>query len=209
MKILEEITYNKRRYYIVKTKYGNCRVYKNDYKGGHRPTINSAINKNTYFENKAKEVHGNRYDYSKVIYKGCEHKVIIICDIHGEFKQTPHNHLKGNNCEKCGRIQSSNNRITHSKGLNKGIVYCLKIKDLDNKYFYKIGFTKHSIEYRYSYFKKSKMPYENYEILWQKVLNLEKAKFLENRYHKLLGEYHYKPKINFAGSKTECFRVLD
>lgn len=208
MKILQEIKYKNRKYYIVKTKYGNCRIYKPDFDKGHKPTINSALNKNQFFINKAKEIHGNKYDYSKINYQGTDNKIIIICPLHGEFKQTPHNHLKGNNCTTCGKIASSNNRITYTKGLDKGIVYCLKIKELDGSIFYKIGFTKHSIKYRYSKFKQSKMPYKDYEILWEKVLKQKEASILENKYHKILSKYHYIPKLKFAGCKSECFKIL-
>jgi len=41
-------------------------------------------NHDTFLE-RAKEVHGNRYDYSKVKYETTEKKVIIICKEHGEF----------------------------------------------------------------------------------------------------------------------------
>ena len=41
-----------------------------------------------------KEVHGDKYDYSKVNYKTMRTKVCIICPIHGEFWQTPEKHLK-------------------------------------------------------------------------------------------------------------------
>lgn len=37
---------------------------------------------------KAREVHGDKYDYSKVNYINNSTKVIIICPIHGEFEQT-------------------------------------------------------------------------------------------------------------------------
>lgn len=47
-------------------------------------------------------VHGTKYDYSKVVYSGMEGKVVILCPVHGEFKQTPHNHLKYG-CSKCGK----------------------------------------------------------------------------------------------------------
>lgn len=50
---------------------------------------------------KAKEAHNNRYDYSKVIYKGSDTKVTIICPIHGEFEQLPTNHLYGHGCPNC------------------------------------------------------------------------------------------------------------
>ena len=34
---------------------------------------------------RAKAIHGNKYDYSKIEYKNCDTKVCIICPIHGEF----------------------------------------------------------------------------------------------------------------------------
>ena len=54
------------------------------------------------FINKAKEVHGNKYDYSKVEYKNSKTKVCIICPEHGEFWQRPYVHLLGQGCPKCG-----------------------------------------------------------------------------------------------------------
>lgn len=50
---------------------------------------------------KAIRVHGDRYDYSRVIYSGNETKVLIGCPKHGYFLQTPHGHLKGRICKKC------------------------------------------------------------------------------------------------------------
>ena len=51
---------------------------------------------------KAKAIHGEKYDYSKVRYVKNDEKVIIICPKHGEFLQTPMTHLRGNGCQKCG-----------------------------------------------------------------------------------------------------------
>jgi len=51
--------------------------------------------------NKFNKVHANRFDYSHVIYDGFNTNVSIICQIHGEFSQTPHNHLKGQGCPTC------------------------------------------------------------------------------------------------------------
>ena len=50
---------------------------------------------------KAREVHGDKYDYSKVNYINNSTKVIIICPIHGEFEQTPDKHLFGRGCPDC------------------------------------------------------------------------------------------------------------
>ena len=54
------------------------------------------------FIKKAKEKHGEKYNYSKVEYNGTHVKICIICPKHGEFWQTPHNHLIGRGgCVKC------------------------------------------------------------------------------------------------------------
>lgn len=53
------------------------------------------------FIRKAKEVHGDKYDYSKVEYVNAHTKVCIICPEHGEFWQTPNGHLSGKGCENC------------------------------------------------------------------------------------------------------------
>jgi Zn finger protein HypA/HybF involved in hydrogenase expression len=50
----------------------------------------------------AREVHGNRYDYSKVMYVAAICRVVIICPQHGEFEQRPVNHLIGRGCHECG-----------------------------------------------------------------------------------------------------------
>lgn len=62
---------------------------------------------------KAREVHDDKYDYSKVEYINRETKVCIICPEHGEFEQFPHHHLRGHGCNQCSvernrRIKTSN-----------------------------------------------------------------------------------------------------
>lgn len=52
---------------------------------------------------KARAVHGDRYDYSKVEYQDSRTKVCIICPEHGEFWQNPQIHIKGSKCPKCVR----------------------------------------------------------------------------------------------------------
>lgn len=53
------------------------------------------------FIEKALKIHGNKFDYSKVEYNGSHTKVSILCQEHGEFHQSPTNHLSGNGCPKC------------------------------------------------------------------------------------------------------------
>ena len=54
------------------------------------------------FINKARRIHGDKYDYSKVEINGNKTKVCIICPIHGEFWQRPNDHLTGYGCTYCG-----------------------------------------------------------------------------------------------------------
>ena len=51
---------------------------------------------------KFEKIHGDNFDYSKVIYEGLTSKVLIICPEHGEFLQQPRLHLRGSNgCKVC------------------------------------------------------------------------------------------------------------
>ena len=68
--------------------------------------------KNSIFIEKAKQIHNDKYDYSKVNYVNSRTKVCIICPEHGEFWQTPHNHLKGYGCAECGKEKSHLPKIT-------------------------------------------------------------------------------------------------
>jgi len=53
---------------------------------------------------KSQKIHNYKYNYDLTIYKNSREKVIIICPIHGEFEQTPSNHLYSESgCEKCSR----------------------------------------------------------------------------------------------------------
>lgn len=61
---------------------------------------NDALTREEFIK-RAKEVHGDKYDYSKVEYKGARKKITIICPEHGEFKQLPFDHLGGHGCQKC------------------------------------------------------------------------------------------------------------
>lgn len=58
---------------------------------------------------KAREIHGDKYDYSKSIYITSKDKMSIRCITHDFiFNQTPHHHLRGANCPKCVLILMSN-----------------------------------------------------------------------------------------------------
>jgi hypothetical protein len=75
------------------------------------------------FIERAKKVHGDKYDYSRVLYNGMHDKICIICPIHGEFWQTPANHLSGKGCPECGSISrwDTKCRITTEEFIKKAI----------------------------------------------------------------------------------------
>lgn len=77
--------------------------------------------KKKFVEN-AQKVHGNKYDYSKVVVKSSLEKVTITCPIHGDFQQQAFSHLNGCGCPECS--------TTLSKGENK-ISYFLSNYKID------------------------------------------------------------------------------
>ena len=62
------------------------------------------------FIKRANKIHNHRYDYSKVEYKDMKTDVVIICPIHGDFPQTPSDHLSGRGCKLCGIQKQANKR---------------------------------------------------------------------------------------------------
>jgi hypothetical protein len=59
------------------------------------------------FLKKAKNVHGDKYDYQFVEYKDNKVKVKIICPHHGEFYQAPNHHTSGRECSACGSVKTA------------------------------------------------------------------------------------------------------
>lgn len=67
------------------------------------------------FKKRAQNVHGKKYDYSKVDYVGGHQKVIITCPEHGDFEQTPQAHLSGRRCPDCARISGAEKHTKWNK----------------------------------------------------------------------------------------------
>lgn len=101
-----------------------------------------------YFINKAKEVHGDKYDYSLVDYKNSKIKIKIICPVHGSFIKSVQKHLSGQKCPKCTFEENLKNGLypggysdkffkdNPNKIDEKAYLYYVKIKG-----YYKIGIT--------------------------------------------------------------------
>lgn len=65
------------------------------------------VDKTKQFIEQAREVHGDKYDYSKTVYVKNTEKVCIIYPEHVEFKQTAKQHLTGRGCPFCGNINEA------------------------------------------------------------------------------------------------------
>lgn len=59
------------------------------------------------FIEKARKIHGDKYDYSLVSLNGNQVKVDIVCPFHGVFQQTPGHHKDGKGCKKCATKENS------------------------------------------------------------------------------------------------------
>ena len=64
-------------------------------------SVRQAMSQNVWIE-RAKRIHHNKYDYSKVTYVNNHTPIKIICPVHGEFMQTPASHISGKGCQICG-----------------------------------------------------------------------------------------------------------
>lgn len=78
------------------------------------------------FIKKAHQLHNNTYEYSKVEYKSAKVKVLLICKKHGEFLQTPNDHLNGHGCKYCGV------KITSSKATKSSEDFTRKANEVHN-----------------------------------------------------------------------------
>ena len=67
------------------------------------------------FIKRAKQIHGDKYDYSKVEYVDAHTKVCIICPEHGEFWQKPSKHLIGQGCNRCKGKKNSLKRLKNQE----------------------------------------------------------------------------------------------
>jgi hypothetical protein len=84
-------------------------------KGCRQCWFDSRIKISTVFINEARAIHGDKYDYSKIIYSRNNKNIEIICPVHGSFWQSPSNHLKTGGCRKCGDISASQTLLFSTK----------------------------------------------------------------------------------------------
>lgn len=85
------------------------------------------------FVKKAKLVHKDKYDYSRVNYINCNTKVCIICNrCHREFLQTPTKHLRGQGCSHC-KLLSHGETLVRDYLENHNVDYKMQYRFKDCK----------------------------------------------------------------------------
>lgn len=158
------------------------------------------------------DVHGDFYDYSKVNYINNLTKVDIICPHHGEFKQRPKQHKRGEGCYLCGVEKSASNNINNRGFYSakrarrhkeewkkiKANLYYIKITT-KNDSFYKIGITTWSIEDRFKYIDGC------LDIIYSLESNLYDVCIKEDIILKEYNHLQYTPTIKMNHGNTECF----
>lgn len=98
---------------VNRTKGHGCRICNQSQADSQRYSSSDFIQK-------AVEVHGDLYDYSKVNYQNCKTPVTIICKMHGEFSQIPSDHLASKGCRECGYLRMKiKQRLTNEEFIKR------------------------------------------------------------------------------------------
>lgn len=99
---------------------------------GRNNTILAKTFTKEIFIDKAKKVHGDKYDYSLVEYTHKDSQIEIICKIHGSFKQIANNHLRGKGCSKCNSSRGELKVENWLKENNKNYINQKKFSNCKN-----------------------------------------------------------------------------
>lgn len=191
-----------------------------------KSSINRVKSQKKFIE-QCKSIHGDKYSYDKVNYKGCYSPIIIICKYHGEFLTSPHKILSGTNCPKCTQskirsnfedeilnyIQSiyTGNVITNSRSiLGNGKEIDIYIPEI-----------KIAIECNGTYYHSDKYKNENYHIdktnvakensidlihIWEHDWNFNKQFYKNLIKHKIFGHNDYNDFIYITGVSYSNFQ---
>ena len=168
-------------------------------KCGDERTSNAHRKTKEEFIEKAREVHGDKYDYSKVNYINSKTKVEIVCPIHGGFWQTPNMHI-------------SKQKSTAGYKIGNGCPYCAGTKKSNTEEFIEKARKIHGDFYDYSevnYFT-NKIPVKiicpNHGPYWQKpnyhLSNHGCPSCNESKGEKFIREYLVNHNIEYAAQKV-------
>jgi hypothetical protein len=166
------------------------------------------------FIEKAKTVHGDKYDYSLVNYKNNKTNVTIICPIHGIFEQLPTSHLTmKSGCSKCSRekvklknVKSKDDFIKQSKIIHGDKYDYSNVNYINTNEYVNITCPKHG-----SFFQK---PYKHLQnqgcpVCKESKLEKEIRKLLINNNIKFIQHYGKKNGGNWLDKQVLDFFLVD
>lgn len=162
------------------------------------------------FINQANQIHNNKYDYTKTVYSRSDKNIIITCPIHGDFLQTPSNHLQKSECPNCANeLKGGLGGYTQEYFKNNpdrcdipAVLYAAHITN-GNEKFIKIGITAKTTHHRFN-----RGEYKNMviDILYEKTTTLYEAFSIEQQFIDSMKNYKFFSNTKFSGY-TECFQV--
>ena len=130
---------SKTKVIIIDPVYGEFEQRPDHHLGGQvnlkKFKVENKIDNKQKFIEKARKVHGDLYDYSKVNYINARKKVIIIDPVYGEFEQMPHSHLAGAGCNirNGGAKLSINQFIEKARKVHGDLYDYSKVNYINNK----------------------------------------------------------------------------
>jgi predicted RNA-binding Zn-ribbon protein involved in translation (DUF1610 family) len=165
---------------------------------------------------RAKLVHGDKFDYSKVSYKTARVPVTIICPVHGEFQQPPDGHIN-RGCRKCAddNLPGAYSLKVLSRdpilATRPAILYYLLFESNAGEKFFKVGITLNSIKQRFAGYGSAGY---TFTVLGEKKLTLIEAfKAEQTLVSAHVKAHHYSPlrgnreRTTKFGGRKECFSV--
>jgi len=171
------------------------------YKAGKRMT-------NQEYIEKAKKVHGGRYNYSLVNYKTADDKVTIICPEHGAFEVIASKHTNiSRGCGKCSARKKTGGwsysdwekSAERSKNFDSFKLYIIRCFD-DKEDFVKVGKTFMKLESRFN-----QIPYQT-EVISQIIGTARYISELEQKVLKDNKNKRYTPLRDMHGKMNAYLR---
>lgn len=102
-------------------------------KCGRIRTNQSKVLSTEEFIIRAKNKHGDKYNYNKTVYKSFKENVIVTCPIHGDFEINPHNHISnGSGCPICAKFAKGPTRLSTDEFINKAKIIHRDLYDYSN-----------------------------------------------------------------------------
>lgn len=168
------------------------------------------------FISRARNIHNDKYDYSKSVYNGMRQKLEIVCKTHGSFWQYGELHIKGGGCPKCANKVISESMSKNPVGWSRKVwsdaanrskrfdgfkLYLILMGDPQTgEYFLKVGRTFLTLKNRFTSVKYQIKPIYVYADTAENVYTEEQ------RIKSLFASFKMIPDIFFTG-RQECFSI--